>query len=167
MFNNYFPDFYYNRVEDIDVCFLKENNIKGIIFDMDNTLIDIFNRFSPRLLPWLDSLRRNNIKLIILSNSHFKNKVKKIANKLNLNYLYDAKKPNITGFKLAKESLNLRKNEIAVIGDQIFTDIVGGKKFGVKTILVRPISYFEVPIGLIKRPFEFPIIFAYKHKKSR
>lgn len=167
MFNNYFPTFYFNRVEDIPLSLLIENDIKGIVLDLDNTLINYLGSFSNDLLTWLNTLKENDIIPIILSNSRSNNRVKNIAKKFNIDYICSAKKPNLKGFENATSLLNLQKSNIAIIGDQLFTDIIGGNRFGIKTILVKPISFIEVPEGMIKRAAELPIKIAYRwHKKK-
>jgi len=166
MFNKYFPDFYFNRIEDIPINMLIDNNVRGIILDLDNTLINSFNHCSPFAISWLMELKKNNITPIILSNYYFKQRVKKITNVFEIKYIFNAKKPNLECFSQALTLLNLEKENVVIIGDQIFTDIKGGKKFGIKTILVKPLSYIEIPPILIKRIFEIPILLAYKLRKK-
>lgn len=166
MFNKYYPDFYFNKVEDIPIQLLIDNNIKGIILDMDNTLINSFNKCSPFSITWLISLKSNGITPIILSNSLLKKRVKKIANVFDVRYIFNAKKPNSDCFENALKILNLSKENVAIIGDQIFTDIRGGRQFGIKTFLVKPLSLIEIPPILIKRFFEIPIIISYKLSKK-
>lgn len=166
MLTNYFPDFYFNKVEEIPITLLIKNNIKGIIFDLDNTLTDCFNKVSPKLKGWIENLKSFNITPIILSNSIIHKRVKKIANDFNIHYIFNAKKPNSDGFHKALKVLNLEKENIVIVGDQVFTDIAGGKKVGIKTILVHPISFIEFPFILLKRIFEIPIIIAYKKSKK-
>lgn len=161
MISKYFPDFYFKRVEDISIKFLLENNIKGIIFDMDNTLIDFSCKLSNDVKKFVHSLKRANISVIIVSNAG-KRRVSRMAKILNVGYIYNACKPGQKSFKKAHRYLKLPKEKIAIIGDQIFTDILGGKKYGIKTILIKPISVIEIPIGLLRRPFEIPIIIAFK-----
>lgn len=162
MFETYFPDFYFRRVEDIPIKFLAENNIKGLIFDMDNTLIDFTGRLSKNLFAFFDNLKYLGISAIIVTNSNSKKRVTKIAKKLKIDYIFSAKKPSLKCFKKAQKKLGLKKQNIAIIGDNIFTDIVGGKNFGIKTILINPIPILELPIGFFISPFEIPVIIAYK-----
>lgn len=169
MLSNYYPDFYFRRVEDIPFKFLLENNIKGLIFDMDNTLIDFSGRLlSKNLSAFFENLRFLNISAIIVTNSNSKKRVTKIAEILNVKFIFSAKKPNIKAFKKAQKILGIKKENIAIIGDNVFTDIIGGKNFGIKTILINPISLIEIPIGFLINPWEIPIIIAYKFsRKSR
>lgn len=166
MFENFFPDFYFRRVEDIPLKFLVENNIKGLIFDMDNTLIDFTGRLPKNLTTFFDNLKLIGISAIIVTNSNSKRRVSKIAQKLNLTYIFSAKKPNLRAFRKAQKILKLQKNEIAIIGDNVFTDITGGKNFGIKTILIHPIPLLEIPVGFFISPLEIPIIIAYKFSRK-
>ena len=151
-----YPDFY---------C----NNIKGIILDVDNTLIDLDHNLLEGAEEWCNNLKKQNIKFCILSNSNKKEKVKKVAKLLDIPYIYFGTKPLKRGFKKAKEMLNLPYNELAIIGDQIFTDIIGGNRCKIYTILVEPISTRELFITAIKRGVENIIISKYKkqHKNGK
>ena len=164
-----YPDFYCNNIKDIDINKLKENNIKGIILDVDNTLIDLDHNLLEGAEEWCNNLKKQNINFCILSNSNKKEKVKKVAKLLDIPYIYFGTKPLKRGFKKAKEMLNLPYNELAIIGDQIFTDIIGGNRCKIYTILVEPISTRELFITAIKRGVENIIISKYKkqHKNGK
>lgn len=167
MFNKYFPDFYYNRVELIPIDLFLKNDIKLIIFDLDNTLVDFTYRLNPKVKKWIKELQSHGIDCQILSNSKREKYVSHIAKKINLKYICGAKKPNLIGFEKITKDKKIPKENIIIIGDQLFTDIIGGKKFGIKTLLVNPISLIEVPVCLIKRPIEVPIKIAYSYKKRK
>ena len=153
---------YIEKVTDIDVKFLEENSIKGLILDVDNTLIDYDKKMIDGLEQWAEELKQNNIKLCILSNSNKKDKVKKISEVLEVPYFYFAKKPFKFGFKKAKTLLNLENKNIAVVGDQIFTDVLGANRCKMYSILVKPIAEKDIWITVFKRPLENKIIEKYK-----
>ncbi len=156
-----YPKGYFNKVSEISIEYLKENNIKGLILDVDNTLIDYYRNISEKTINWANMLKQNGIKMYILSNSNKKDKVKEVARKLNIeNYSYFARKPLKSGFKKAKKILKLENNEIAVIGDQLFTDVLGANRVEMHSILVEPIEEKDIFVTLIKRPIENYI----KHK---
>lgn len=161
MFNKYFPDFYFKRVEDIPIILIHKNNIRCLIFDMDNTLVNIKYEATDNLKAWLKSVKDSGIQCYILSNSRRGHKVKKVTEMLGLEYILNAKKPCLDGFIELQKTVNLPKENLAIIGDQLFTDILGGNRFGIKTFLVKPIQFIEVPEGMIKRPAELPIKIAY------
>lgn len=157
-----YPNRYIEKVTDIDVKFLEENSIKGLILDVDNTLIDFDKKMIDGLEQWAEELKQNNIKLCILSNSNKKDKVKKISEVLEVPYFYFAKKPFKFGFKKAKTLLNLENKNIAVVGDQIFTDVLGANRCKMYSILVKPIAEKDIWITVFKRPLENKIIEKYK-----
>ena len=150
----FYPKGYFNKVSEISIEYLKANNINGLILDVDNTLIDYYRNISEETINWANNLKNNGIKMYILSNSNKKDKVKEVAGKLGLEYSYFGMKPLKRGFKKAKKELNLQNNEIAAIGDQIFTDVIGANRMKMFSILVDPIKEKDILITLIKRPIE-------------
>lgn len=157
----FFPDYIYDKVEDIPYNILKKENIKAIIFDMDNTLIDYKYENSKEIINWVEGLKKEGIALYILTNSPLKNKAENISKRFNIDYIINANKPWKFGFKRVQKILNMDKNNIAIVGDQIFTDIWGGNRFGIKTILVKPINEKEMFITRARRPFEKFILKKY------
>ena len=150
----FYPKGYFNKVSEISLKYLKENNIKGLILDVDNTLIDYYKNISEETINWANELKQNGIKMCILSNSNKKDKVKEVAGKLGLEYTYFGMKPLKRGFKKAKKMLNLENNEIAAVGDQIFTDVIGSNRMKMFSVLVEPIEEKDIFVTLIKRPIE-------------
>jgi HAD superfamily phosphatase (TIGR01668 family) len=163
---NIYPKLYLEKVTDITIEALKENNIKGLILDVDNTLIDIDRKMIDGLVEWKNNLEKNNIKFIILSNSNKKDKVETVAKNLNISYLGFAKKPFKSGFKKAAEKLNLENEKIGVVGDQIFTDVIGANRCNMFSILVKPISEKDLLITKWKRPLENKIIQKFLNKQN-
>lgn len=150
----FYPKGYFNKVSEITLEYIKENNIKGLILDVDNTLIDYYKNLSDETINWVNNLKQNDIKMCILSNSNKKDKVKEVARRLEMEYIYFGMKPLKRGFKKVKKMLNLKSNEIAVVGDQIFTDIIGANRMKMYSILVDPIKEKDIWITLLKRPIE-------------
>ena len=150
----FYPKGYFNKVSEISLEYLKENKIKGLILDVDNTLIDYYKNISEETINWAENLKQNGIKMCILSNSNKKEKVKEVASKLGLEYTYFGMKPLKRGFKRAKKMLSLENNEIAAVGDQIFTDVIGSNRMKMFSILVEPIKEKDIFVTLIKRPIE-------------
>ena len=116
---------------------------------------------------WCDDLKQNGIKICILSNTNKIEKVKKVASKLDIPYISFAKKPFKKGFKKAVELLNLSSENIAVAGDQIMTDILGGNRMKMYTILTKPLDKKDILITRVKRPLENIIIKMYLKKEER
>lgn len=123
----FYPKAYFNKVEEITIEFLQKNKIKALILDVDNTLIDYKENLSKNVENWAKELRGQGIKLYILSNTNKKEKVEKVANKLQIPYICFAKKPLKSGFLKIEKELKEKPQNIAVVGDQIFTDIIRRK----------------------------------------
>lgn len=149
-----YPNAYFKNVREISIDFLKKNNINALILDVDNTLIDFDKNLSEETIKWAENLKENNIKLYILSNSNKKEKVKTVAEKLKIDYIYFGKKPLKTGFKKVQKRLHEEAENIGVVGDQIFTDVIGGNRCKMFTILVDPIAEKDIWITMLKRPLE-------------
>ena len=162
----FYPKGYFKKVSEISLEYLKKNNIKGLILDVDNTLIDYYRNMSEETINWANSLKENGIKMCILSNSNKKDKVKEVAGKLGLEYSYFGMKPLKRGFKKAKKMLDLENSEIAAVGDQIFTDVIGSNRMKIFSILVEPIKEKDILITLIKRPIENYIKKKYLEQKK-
>ncbi len=123
-----YPNIYLKKVEDITIEMLMKNKIKLLILDVDNTLIDYYKNLSEEVIKWAKEMRGQGIKLYILSNTNNKEKVEKVAQKLEIPYKHFAMKPLKKGFKKIEKETNIKPENIAVVGDQIFTDIIGRKQ---------------------------------------
>ena len=119
-----YPDIYLKNATEITLDLLNKNDIKGLLLDVDNTLIDFDLKILEGAKEWVQVLKNNNIKLYILSNTNKIEKVKMVAKELNLDYINFAKKPFKSGFKKACKILNLKPENIGVVGDQIMTDVL-------------------------------------------
>ncbi|MCI8272632.1 MAG: YqeG family HAD IIIA-type phosphatase [Clostridia bacterium] len=158
----FYPRADFNNVKEIKLEFLKENQIKALILDVDNTLIDYDRNLDKEIISWANNLKENGIKLHILSNSNKRDKVKEVAERLGVEYNHFAKKPLKSGFKKVQKILQERAEQIGVVGDQIFTDIIGGNRCKMFTILVEPIAEKDIWITMLKRPIEKAIKDKYK-----
>ena len=151
---NIYPDEYLNKVEQITIEFLQKNKIKALILDIDNTLINYQKEMSKEVEMWAKSLKGQGTKLYILSNTKDRKKVEKVANVLEIEYINFAKKPLKSGFKKVQKILNENPENIGVVGDQIFTDVIGGNRSKMFTILVDPIDTKDYWYTAWKRPIE-------------
>lgn len=161
-----YPKIYIKNVKEIDQQLIEKNNIKAIILDVDNTLIDYYKNLLDGAKEWCDGLKKIGIKFCILSNSNKKEKVEEVAKKMNIPYFYFAKKPLKSGFKKAAKLLEEDNKNIAVVGDQIFTDIIGANRNKMISILVDPIEEKDIWITIIKRPIEKAILNKYLKKNK-
>lgn len=161
-----YPNAYFQKIEEITIGFLNKNKIKALILDVDNTLIDYDKNLSESIVKWTESLKEEGIKLYILSNTNDKQKVKNVAQKLEIPYSIFAKKPLKCGFLKVKKHIKEKVENIGVIGDQIFTDIIGGNRCKMFTILVDPIDKKDYWYTAWKRPLENKIKSKYKSINS-
>ncbi|GAB4113516.1 MAG: YqeG family HAD IIIA-type phosphatase [Candidatus Caldatribacteriota bacterium] len=134
------PKVYVKSIYNIDLKKLKEKKrIKGIIVDLDNTLVAWGgNKIDQRVINWVKEAKKLEFKLCIVSNTNAK-RVEKFAQFLNIPYYSKFYKPFSAPFFNGLKVLKTEKKETVVIGDQIFTDIWGGNRLKLITILVKPI----------------------------
>ena len=151
---NFYPNAYFESVKDINIDFLRKYNIKALILDVDNTLIDYYKNLSNEIITWAQNLKKQSIKIYILSNTNKKQKVIDVAEKLGVPFEMFAKKPSKKGFIKIKNILKIEEKNIAVVGDQLFTDVVGGNRCNMFTILVDPVTKKDYWYTAWKRPFE-------------
>ena len=150
----FYPKDNFKNVTEITYTYLKEKKIEALILDVDNTLIDYDRYLAPEIIEWVKELKNNDIKLFILSNSNKQEKVKEVSKKLDVEYIHFGMKPLKVGFKKVQRKLNIENIKIAVVGDQIFTDVVGANRMKMYSILVEPIAEKDIFVTLIKRPIE-------------
>ena len=134
--------------------------------DSENTLIDNKHVYSQSLKKWAADMKEKGLLLYILSNSPFGKVVQKIAKDLGMKYIYNAKKPFLKGFYKIQKETNIPKENILMIGDQLFTDVWGGNRFGIKTLFVNRINKTETFISRIKRPLEKIVLKKYYKNKG-
>lgn len=165
MMNFLFPTGLEKSFVDIKVSKLKNMNINAVFLDMDNTLsIPRTFKLLPNVLSKINEMQQNGIKCIVISNNYRKN-VEPLAKKLDLPFVSFSMKPFGRGFIMAKRRVNEKSENILVVGDQIFTDIVGANLFGMKSILLEPIT-LEEPFNVrLKRKLESRIRKKIKNKK--
>lgn len=155
MLKIFYPKMYVSSILEIKPDLLKELGLKGILFDLDNTIVRRdSDRFSPEVSEWLSELRRRGFRLGIVSNNSRK-RVGAIARPMALPAVHRAVKPWVRPFRRALKMLGTSPRETALIGDQIFTDIFGGNLTGLYTILVVPMQGKEFwGTRLLSRPLE-------------
>ena len=167
----FFPDQHVKSALDVKAEELIEKGIRGLILDIDNTLEPYFVPDPGKAVKdWIQTLKEAGLKLYIVSNGK-EARVKRFNRHLQLRYICHAGKPGSGGFLKAVEEFKLPHAQIAVIGDQIFTDVWGGNRLGMYTILARQVSPKDEWITAVKRPLEKIVLFFYrrslkKHKKA-
>lgn len=148
------PKWWLKNVLEIDESFIKENHLRGFILDLDNTLS---MHGSPAaeigVTDWLAEMKRLGMRLLVVSNNT-KKRVEPLARELGLDYICFACKPLTIGISRALRKMKLPKNSVALVGDQIFTDVLGGNLRGVPTILVEPFHLENKVTFKLKRKLE-------------
>ncbi len=134
----------------------RQLGIQGIILDLDNTLVRWQqDEMAVEVTTWLQALLAANIKLCILSNSMMGKRSQRIAEGLKSAYVLQARKPAKQGFEKAMQAMGTVPATTAIVGDQMFTDIWGGNRTGIYTIMVKPIHPHEFPYTrFVSRPPE-------------
>lgn len=134
------PDNYYPSIYKIDYQTLKKENINTLLFDIDNTITKVDDLNVPQeTIELMENLKKQEFKILLFSNNH-QQRAFPVAQKLNLPLLSDAGKPEKKAYAKALNTLNSTKENTAAIGDQLLSDIVGAKKYGIKAILVDQLS---------------------------
>ena len=134
------PNAYYENLAIIDPAQLVTLGIEGLIFDLDNTITTWNNlEVEKDTLEWFTRLHQAGIKACILSNNSMP-RIKPVADMLGIDFVEKAKKPFLSGYKRALAVMGTNTQNTIMIGDQLFTDIWGAKRLGMKGILVKPIS---------------------------
>ena len=165
MFKIFYPYEYVKSVFAINYNKLYSKGYKGLIFDIDNTLVHHGDDSTKEVDELFRYIQQIGFKTIILSNNS-EERVKRFLKNINSLYIYDAKKPAVSNYLKTLEKLGLRKEEMIVIGDQIFTDIWGANRSGITSILVEFIrKENETKIGK-KRQIEKIILWFYKKNKA-
>ena len=148
------PDRFAPRLHDVPHQELEAAGIRGLIVDLDNTLLGFREtELGVEHLAWVAEAHDRGFRIVLLSNN-FSVRVRTIAAQLNIDCIPNALKPLPFGFLKAKACLGLRRREIAVVGDQLFTDVLGGKMCGLYTILTEPIESKDFAITRVFRFFE-------------
>ncbi len=153
------PNFIFNSILDITPQFLADNNIKALLLDVDNTLTYAHKSKALRdgASDWFATLRENGISLIVLSNAKPK-RAEEFGESIGLPTVGGSAKPLPFGYLKAVNQLGAKKSEVAMVGDQIFTDTVGAKIIGIKTILVTDITPEEGWSFRLRRKLENKIL---------
>jgi HAD superfamily phosphatase (TIGR01668 family) len=152
------------RVTSITPEDLQKLGVRALLLDVDNTLTTHNNPVPDSdALKWLAAMKKAGI-IICLASNNRERRVRPFAKSLGADYVANACKPLPVGFIRAARWLKLPAKEFAVVGDQIFTDILGGNLFGSKTIMLEPIEFETGPFLKLKRKLEKGILRKYRLK---
>lgn len=163
-----YPNEMFHRIYDIPVEFFRERGITTLLLDVDNTLTTHNNHETDeKIMTWLDMVRAEGMRLMILSNNN-RERVEPFAAKLGMGCIANAAKPLPMKLRRSLKMLGVHRSQTAIIGDQIFTDVLCGRLCGCTAILVEPIEPETHGIFPLKRRLELPILRGYRkmHKKK-
>lgn len=166
MFDMFFPDRYVASTYVINFEKLYENGYRGLIFDIDNTLVPHGAPADQRAEELFIRLKAIGFQCCLISNNQ-EPRVKKFNEKIQVDYVYDAHKPSTKNYKKAMEIMGTDKNNTIFIGDQLFTDVWGAKRTGIANILVKPIHPKEEIQIVLKRYLEKIVLFFYKRSVQK
>ncbi|NLX91351.1 MAG: YqeG family HAD IIIA-type phosphatase [Firmicutes bacterium] len=159
MFKHLCPNQFVENIYHINLEQLAAEGIRGIIADLDNTLVPWNdNELFPEVLEWIKEVKDRGFKVCIVSNNHSE-RGDDLAKALNVPAIWRAVKPRRSSFRKALRIMDLNPAKVAVIGDQVFTDILGGNRLGLHTILVRPLNKREFFVTRLIRHVERMILF--------
>jgi len=147
------PNLYYKSIFDINYDRLKKDNIKVLIFDLDNTIVTVDNDIPTNEVVKLFKKVSRDFKVFIASNN-LKERVRKIGNYLDVHAFYSVSKPSKKIKKLLQNKYDVEMSEVAIIGDQIMTDIFMGNRLGALTVLVDPLGEKDLKITFFNRTVE-------------
>lgn len=150
---NLIPDYYVKSISDIPYDQLKKKQIKCLVFDLDNTLALLSEEKCPKRVEELVKQLKKDFQVFMITNST-KKRAKPYQEKLPIPVISMAMKPLTIGLRKIKKKYHFKKQEMVMIGDQLMTDILSGKRFGIKTILVDPLGEKDLKITKLNRWIE-------------
>lgn len=165
MFDCFFPDEIMDSSYDVDYEKLFADGFHGIIYDIDNTLVPHGFPADERAIKLFERLKGIGFKIMLLSNNK-EGRVKMFNDAVNVQYIYKANKPAKSGYLKAMEKMGTNLSTTVFIGDQLFTDVWGAKRCGIKNILVKPIDKHEEIQIVLKRRLEAIVLFFYYRKRK-
>ncbi len=159
----FYPDMYVSSLNNIDIDKLKQQGIKAIFFDLDNTLVPWgSDELADETAEWFVKLRDAGFKTCIVSNNS-EDRVSRLCRRLGIPGIHKAAKPRRKAFRQALQALNVAPHEAAMVGDQVFTDVLGANRLGLYSVLVVPMSKHEFIGTRINRRLEKLVLRRIKH----
>lgn len=160
MLNRFYPDEIKESAYVIEYEKLYNDGIRGIIYDIDNTLVTHGAPADERAIKLFKRLKETGFKVVLLSNNK-EPRVKMFNDSVNVLYIFKANKPAKSGYLKAMEMMGTDIDSTIFIGDQLFTDVWGAKRCGIKNVLVRPIGKKEEIQIVLKRYLEKIVLYFY------
>lgn len=162
----FYPDVYLDSTYDIDFETLYREGFRGVIFDIDNTLVPHGAPADARSIALFERLKSIGFESVLLSNNK-EPRVKMFNDKVHTHYIFKAGKPGKKGYLRAMELMNTKPDTTLFVGDQLFTDVWGAKRAGILTYLVKPIHPKEEIQIVLKRRLEWVVLFFYRRSLKK
>lgn len=162
----FYPDVYLDSTYDIDFETLYREGFRGVIFDIDNTLVPHGAPADARSIALFERLKSIGFESVLLSNNK-EPRVKMFNDKVHTHYIFKAGKPGKKGYLRAMELMNTKPDTTLFVGDQLFTDVWGAKRAGILTYLVKPIHPKEEIQIVLKRRLEWIVLFFYRRSLKK
>lgn len=141
---------------------LEHYQLRGLVLDVDDTLVSTRARdVSPQLLTWLTTIRPL-AQVFLVSNNISRARIQRIATDLDVPFVFGAGKPSRRKLRQVVDQMNLPPEQVAIVGDRLFTDVLVGNRMGLFTILVEPIAYQSSAVGLSSALRSFEIWLSQK-----
>ena len=166
MFQKFYPTEYVESSYEINYEKLYQNGYRGIIFDIDNTLVEHGADADDRAIALVAKLKKIGFDVCFISNNK-EERVKRFNQKINTKYIYNAHKPSIKNYQRAMEFMKTDKTNTIFVGDQLFTDVYGANRAGIKSYLVKPIGKKEEIQIVFKRYLERIVLSFYRRKLAK
>lgn len=166
MFRTFYPDDYVASIYVIKFEELYQKGYRGLIFDIDNTLVPHGFPADERAVSLFERLRSIGFDTCLISNNQ-EPRVRPFAEQVKSKYVFDAHKPSTKNYRKAMQLMKTDEKTTIFIGDQLFTDVWGAKRTGIKSILVRPIHPKEEIQIVLKRYLERIVLHFYKKEKKK
>lgn len=161
------PDYIFKSVDRISPEFLRERGIRALVLDVDNTLTAHGSQeLSPEIADWIGRMRAAGIAMRISSNNTAA-RVRPFAEKLGLPFVSFSLKPATRGLRIARRAFGVKKSEMALVGDQVFTDMFAAKFYGIKVLMVEPLAPDIKWSIRLKRRLERPFLAQYYKKGGK
>ena len=164
MFECFFPDAYMDSTYVIDFEKLYKEGTRGVIFDIDNTLVPHGAPADERAIRLFARLRSIGLDYCLISNNQLP-RVKPFADAVQAKFVEDAHKPSRKNYLKAMKLMHVDLDSCIFVGDQIFTDVYGAKRCGMRTILVKPLHPKEEIQIVLKRYLEKIVLYFYQKEK--
>ena len=164
MLQRFYPDDYMDSAYQIEFARLYQEGYRGVIFDIDNTLVPHGAPADEQAKALFSQLKELGYQCCLLSNNK-EPRVKMFNDEVQVQYIFKAGKPKVSGYERAMELMGTDKGNTLFVGDQIFTDVYGAKRAGLRTILTRPIHPKEEIQIVLKRYLEKVVLFFYSRKQ--